>query len=569
VGAVDELSALRRRYGVALRAGRMGTFEYDPDSGVVLWDEAFEQLIGAAPAPGPRGLRDYAERVHPEDLEGALSRARACAEGRLHSYEHEYRMVRSDGTELWVQTNVVRIRPPGGGIRLIGVCADITDRRRAEQAQAAAREAEREARLAAELSQRRLDLLAQVASLLESPPDLDSTLQRVAELATGVLAEWCVVELVEPEGRRRVAVTHRDPAMVRLAEETERRWPSRPDDPARLELLRSRTPLHIPLVDDAMLVAGAQDEEHLRVLRRFKLSSAVAVPVQSGGRALGILSLLGTDGRTLDAEDVELAVELGRRAGSAVERARLNAELERVATALQRALLPPALPTVPGVELAAAYEPAGVGAAVGGDFYDVVTTGADRWWVALGDVQGKGAEAAAVTGTIRHVLRAVVHDTVDPAEALERAQVALQQQSMDQRTASVVLATFRAGDGPLRVDLASAGHPPPLLRTSRAGEVAVQSVPTDGLLLGVGEHLGAATTSVELDRGDVLLLYTDGATDAPVPGGHRLEEEGLCAVVASAPPKPGAVVDAVLGAVRGSDGARRDDIALLALGRPA
>jgi PAS domain S-box-containing protein len=545
----------------------MGTFEYDPESGVVHWDEAFEQLIGAPPAEGPRELRDYAERVHPDDLEGVLSRARACAEGGLDSYEHEYRMVGADGAELWVRTNVVRIRPPGGGTRLVGICVDITDRHRAEEARAAAREAERQAREAAELSQRRLDLLAQVASLLESPPDLDSTLQRVAELATGVLADWCVVELVEPEGRRRVAVTHRDPAMIRLAEETERRWPSRPDDPTRLELLRTRRPLHIPVIDDAMLVAGAQDAEHLQALRRFKLSSAVAVPVQAGGRALGVLSLLGTDGRTLDDEDVELAVELGRRAGSAVERARLNAELERVATALQRALLPPALPTVPGVELAAAYEPAGTGAAVGGDFYDVVTTGGERWWVALGDVQGKGAEAAAVTGTIRHVLRAVVHDTDDPAEALQRAQVALQQQSMDQRTASVVLATFCAGYGPLRVELASAGHPPPLLRTGTGADVTVRPVPAEGLLLGVGEDLGITTVTVELDHGDVLLLYTDGATDAPVAGG-RLEEDGLLAVVASAPPKPAAVVDAVLARVSGGGRGRRDDIALLALGRP-
>jgi PAS domain S-box-containing protein len=336
---MEEAAALRRRYALALGAGRMGTFDYDVDSGRVHWDDAFEQLLGVLPAEEPRSLNDYAERVHPEDLPAVMARAEACADGRLDGYQHEYRMVRGDGGVIWVRTNVVPFVCPEGHRRLIGVCADVTERHRADEAVAAARRAEREARAAAETSHRRLELLANVSSLLDAPPDLHSTLQRVAELAIDVIGDWCVVDLEDDEGRHRVAIAHRDRSMLRLAEEVERRWPARRDDPGRLSVLQTLQPLHIPVLDEQVLLDSARDEEHLTHIRRFHISSAVSVPVQAGGRALGVLSLVGTHGRHITEEDVELAVELGRHAGSAVERTRLHSERARVTTALQRALL--------------------------------------------------------------------------------------------------------------------------------------------------------------------------------------------------------------------------------------
>lgn len=565
---MDE-SAARRRYALALGAGRMGTFEFDVASGEVIWDDAFEQLLGVLPSDRPRTMADYADRVHPDDLADTIERAEASAAGRLGPYQHEYRMVRGDGTVLWVRSNVVPYTLPDGNVCIVGVCADVTDRHRAEDAVAAARNAEREARAAAETSHRRLELLANVSSLLDATPDVGSTLQRVAELAIDVLADWCVVDLEDDDGPNRVAIAHRDPAMLRAAEEVERRWPAPGDDPGRRAVLETREPMHIPTFDDEMLVEAARGEEHLAALRPFAISSAAAVPVQAGGRSLGLLSLISTHGRRISTEDVELAVELGRHAGSAVERTRLYAERERVTTALQRALLPPALPTIPGVDLAAAYEPAGSGAKVGGDFYDVVSTGDNRWWVALGDVQGKGPEAAALTGTIRPVLAAILHDTDDPADALRRTQVALQHLGLDERTVSMVVVTFDASESPLEVRVASAGHPAPLIRCpspTASGDATVHEVQTEGLLFGVGEPVQARTAVEYLEDGEVLLLYTDGATDAPIEGGERLGDSGLHDLVASAPAKPGAVVDTVITALRRGARGRRDDIALLAIG---
>lgn len=176
-------------------------------------------------------------------------------------------------------------------------------------------------------ARRRLELLARVAELLDTPPDLDGTLEQVAALAVAGLADWCAVDL-EPDpgagGRPRlVATTHRNPAMIALARQMQARWPAPEHDPVRERMLRDLRPVHLPGVSDEMLVAAAQDAEHLAALRSLGMSSAVCVPLQAGGRGFGALLLVTTHGRRLGREDVDLALELGRRAGAAVERARL------------------------------------------------------------------------------------------------------------------------------------------------------------------------------------------------------------------------------------------------------
>src|SRR4029079_14516338 len=172
-----------------------------------------------------------------------------------------------------------------------------------------------------------------------------------------------------------------DPAMVSLAQLLHERYPSPPDDPNRLAVLGSRPALHIADVTDDMLVRAARDPDHLDLLRTLGMSSVILAPVQAGGRAFGVLSLVTTHGRRLSAEDVELAMELGRHAGAALDKVRLYAERDAVAQILQRSLLPPELPRIPGVLIAAHYAPSVGGIDIGGDFYDVFQTSPDRWWL--------------------------------------------------------------------------------------------------------------------------------------------------------------------------------------------
>ena len=160
-------------------------------------------------------------------------------------------------------------------------------------------------------------------------------------------------------------------------------------------------------IPEELLVAAAQDEDHLRIIRELDLRSAAVLPLTARGAVLGALTLvMAESGRTYEPELVELAESLAAGAGLALDNARLYAEQRDVARALQRTLLPAELPAIPGAELAARYRAAGRSNEVGGDFYDVFEAAEGGWTFVIGDVVGKGAEAAAVTSLVRATLQA-------------------------------------------------------------------------------------------------------------------------------------------------------------------
>ena len=155
------------------------------------------------------------------------------------------------------------------------------------------------------------------------------------------------------------------------------------------------------------------------------MRAVLLVPMLAGGRAIGVISLVSAESRrTFASADVQLAEELGRRAGTAVENARLYRERSHIAATLQRGLLPDELPTIPGLRLASLYRPAGAENLVGGDFYDAFET-STGWMLLVGDVTGRGADAAARTGQARHTLRTAGLLLGDPGDALEQLNLAL------------------------------------------------------------------------------------------------------------------------------------------------
>ena len=171
-------------------------------------------------------------------------------------------------------------------------------------------------------------------------------------------------------------------------------------------MIRSGEPIVHRGVRPDELAAYARDEEHLQMLRAIGLTAVVIVPLAAPSRTIGALTLASAESsRRLSEADLGLAVRLGRRAGTAVEIARLYTERSRIADALQAALLPDSLPEIPGVRLEALYRPAGELNDVGGDFYDVYAHGDGRWMLTIGDVCGKGPRAAGVTALPRHTLR--------------------------------------------------------------------------------------------------------------------------------------------------------------------
>ncbi|MEV6623051.1 SpoIIE family protein phosphatase [Amycolatopsis sp. NPDC051106] len=255
-------------------------------------------------------------------------------------------------------------------------------------------------------------------------------------------------------------------------------------------------------------------------------------------------------------------------------RARNEAERERdrvdrLAKTLQRTLLPPTLPDVPGMQVAAYYHPASEDQ-VGGDFYDLFPLTGDTWGVFLGDVSGKGAGAAVVTSLARYTLRAAaVHDP-DPVTALQTLNAVLHQEfhGPEPRFCTVLHGHVRPHDGTgATVTLAGGGHPPALL--IRADGTTSFLEARGGQLVGALPVARFAAVTAVLQPGDTVLLYTDGLTEARTLGRRRYSEEQLRAdLTGLAPTTASAVIHAVTKLLAGFGDGVEDDTALLAMSVP-
>lgn len=290
-------------------------------------------------------------------------------------------------------------------------------------------------------------------------------------------------------------------------------------------------------------------------------ASAFAVPLQQAGHVLGGFLVLSERRRILS-EREESTIELaGRRAALALDNARLYAEQHRIATALQRDLLPRALPEWEGLELAALYRPAqGDAADVGGDFYDLFESGGGRL-IVIGDVSGKGVEAAATTALVRHAVRTAAQVDATLAERLAIVNEAIVTGAPRTQFCTIAMALLTPAAGGAEAEVICAGHPPPLVRRAN-GEV--EAVPAEGTLLGLFEDLTFSSVRVTLAPDDVLVLFTDGVTEARLPDGSLFGSEGLADVLAKSPSHdPGTLLDQLDGELDRRRAGARDDVAIV------
>ena len=254
-------------------------------------------------------------------------------------------------------------------------------------------------------------ILSEAGRLLTSSLDLEQTLRNIAEVPVPDIADWCVVDLVDPQARTRdqIAVAHRNPAKRELFEHARHFRPGQFDRESTLgHAAFTGEPVLFFDVDDAHLQRVARDEEELRRLRSLEIRSAVVAPMRFRDRTVGMMTLGTSESmRKLTAEDLDLAVELAQRAASAVETSRLYTTIRGVAETLQQSLLPSDPPPVPGWELASLYRPAPSPQQrieVGGDFYEVFDAGSTSMAL-IGDVTGHGVTAATVTSLLRYGAR--------------------------------------------------------------------------------------------------------------------------------------------------------------------
>jgi serine phosphatase RsbU (regulator of sigma subunit) len=433
---------------------------------------------------------------------------------------------------------------------------------------ARAYEAERAARANAEAVEKRMVLLADASAVLAGGVlDYEATLRNVAELAVPEFADWCAVDILTDEGSiERVALAHVDPKKVELGKRLQEQYSPNPDDATGVaNVLRTGKSELIPEITQDMIREALTDQpELLEVLFELGLTSAMTVPLIARGKTLGALSFVTSEsGRHYGPADLRLAEELATRAALAVDNARLYQERSYVARTLQQTLLPPRLPAIPGVEVGALYRPAGEGTEIGGDFYDLFETTDGTWAVAIGDVCGKGADAAAVIGLVRYTIRAVAMQERRPSRVLASLNQALRQQTLGDRFCTVAYTRLRTSEEGARLTVCCGGHPMPMV-LRRDG--TVETVGQPGTLLGVFADLDLTDRTTDLQAGDAVLLYTDGVTE------ERSESEvfgegGLREVLASCNGQDAqAIVSAVGDAVEGfRQEAPRDDMAILVL----
>ena len=296
------------------------------------------------------------------------------------------------------------------------------------------------------------------------------------------------------------------------------------------------------------------------------MTSAMAVPMIARDSVVGVITFVSAEtGHAFDDGDLELAESLASRAATAIENARLYEARSAIARTLQASLLPPALPEVPGFELAALYRSASEGTEVGGDFYDVFNTAEDQWYAVVGDVCGKGAEAAAVTAMARYTIRAAAVRRRSPAAILRLlSEAMLRQESPDLvgRFCTIACLHLDLSRTPARATVACGGHPlPAILRT----DGTVEELGTPGTLLGLVERPELHDRAGDLHPGDTVVLYTDGLTEAGAPA-HVWGPAELAEVLrGAAGGSPQQVVDHAVREALGVQPAPRDDIAVVAL----
>jgi PAS domain S-box-containing protein len=369
-------------------------------------------------------------------------------------------------------------------------------------------------------SARRLELLASAArQLLESSTVSESVLlQRSARLLSGALATWAILD-VRRRGqlRRHYVAGPDDPDSASLAHVATAVDPGPGSVPD--QVFQSGQTLILTHTDDDRALGQPADGPSLLAL--LGGASVLAVPMSDGSRRFGVLTLVrrAEDGQ-FSMADAALAEEVGALLGLAVAARRMLRQRTETADALRASLLPPVLKPVPGVEIASAHLAPTRGREVGGDFYDVYPT-PGGWGIAIGDVCGKGEDAAAATAAARHAIRVLAHSTANPADVLRGANEIMLAEEFGGRFVTASAAHLSWHDGILKVVLANAGHPAPVIIRP---DGRTEQVPGGGVPLGIFPDPEPTTVELELSDGDVLFFYTDGLADARSPQSTYLED---------------------------------------------
>lgn len=374
---------------------------------------------------------------------------------------------------------------------------------------------------------RRFRMLDEISGVADGGMPLDETLDAIAEIIVPELGDICAIDVIEDGSVRRAALRADGPDAAAVAARLKARGPRLQEQIASDASRERQEPRRFELRSEEDLRQFASDDEDLEFLRSLGVHSGVTVELRARGRPTGVLTIsVGPSGRRFGDSEVHFVTILAGRVALALDNAGLFSDLERaereraeIAETLQRGLLPPPLPHIPGWSVAATYRPAGAENELGGDFYDAFRI-AGGWMVVIGDVTGRGAKAAAVTAHARYTLRTAAALTGDPVVALRT----LNRELLARRGAALcsVAAMAISEDPSEPVRLAVAGHPPPLLVDGST----VTEVADPAPVLGAFTDETWTLKSTPVAPGQQLVVVTDGVTEV-AGNGERFGEERL------------------------------------------
>ena len=422
-----------------------------------------------------------------------------------------------------------------------------------------------------------LSFLVEASDLLAGTLERDQTLALMAQMTVPTLATWCAVYTIADQSEPELAfVLHEDEDRIDgLKALLARIDPPSPDPTPGARVWNAPSEFaHSMALRASLRSLGLGEPGRVATGPGTAHATASAVggetvvlPLVARNRVIGMLTLGKPSDERFRQEILELAEDLSRRAALALDNARLYSERTAISQSLQRSLLPPELPHIPGVEVEVIYRAAGEGNEVGGDFYDLFPIREDCWGFAIGDVCGTGPEAAAVTGLARHALRLLAREGFGGPAVLERLNAAILDEGARSRFLTLLYGElWPQPDGRAILKVVCAGHPLPLrLRQDGSVEPAAEPQP----LLGVLDDLELVEQTITLDPGDVLLCVTDGVTERR-DGPRMLGDDGLADVLAQCTGlTAGAVAARIQRAVeRFAADAPSDDMAILAMRVP-
>ena len=450
-----------------------------------------------------------------------------------------------------------------GGQRLVAIAIDVTG------ALGGVWVASLRARLNRE--QTASELLAEAGGLMEDALDQRQRAEHLAKLAVPALGDVAMVDMVTPEGLiERVAAQSRGTNVAELFVELRADAPIDPRGPHPVaEVIRTGRTINLDQLSDEEIERITTKENEREMLRKHRFQSCIVLPLGARGSVLGALTLwIMRPAKAFDETARRTAKRLADRAALALDNARLHEQQAHIASVLQHSLLPRSLPKIRGFEASSRFLAAGEAYEVGGDFYDVFRSGSGTWMAVIGDVCGKGPEAASLTALARYTVRTASTSQSAPSEVLRTLHESISSERADFRFCTAALARIQTpsnGRSEARLTVALGGHPLPMVLRK---DGRVDSIGEPGTLLGVLPSPILADTDARLAVGDSLILYTDGVLDVR-DAGERGDPDWLADQLAAYAGKSADEIAEGLSqaAIRRHGGEPRDDIAILVLNR--